>query len=210
LSATANEEGTLARLRALRSDLIDPAIAVHRGRVVKRTGDGLISEFRSVVDAVRCAIELQRGMIERNAGVPEDHRIEFRIGVHLGDLDSSRPERANTGHSPADWNRPIDCWICAPRADEPDFFCALRGNYFASLTAVCHATSEGDVATWLQGLGLERHEAAFRDNLIDMEVVRELTENEATRACEQLAHKTQPATTRLPPRHASEWHLGGP
>jgi adenylate cyclase len=70
----------------LRSDLIDPAIAVHRGRVVKRTGDGFISEFRSVVDAVRCAIELQRGMIERNSGVPEDRRIEFRIGVHLGDV----------------------------------------------------------------------------------------------------------------------------
>ena len=84
--AGAYEEETLARLRALRSDLIDPAIAVHRGRVVKRTGDGFISEFRSVVDAVRCAIELQRGMIERNAGVPEDRRIEFRIGVHLGDV----------------------------------------------------------------------------------------------------------------------------
>ena len=84
--AGADEEGTLAQLRALRSDLIDPAIAVHRGRVVKRTGDGFISEFRSVVDAVRCAIELQRGMIERNAGVPEDRRIEFRIGVHLGDV----------------------------------------------------------------------------------------------------------------------------
>jgi adenylate cyclase len=84
--AGADEEGTLARLRALRSDLIDPAIAVHRGRVVKRTGDGFISEFRSVVDAVRCAIELQRGMIERNSGLPEDRRIEFRIGVHLGDV----------------------------------------------------------------------------------------------------------------------------
>jgi adenylate cyclase len=84
--AGADEEGTLARLRALRSDLIDPAIAVHRGRVVKRTGDGFISEFRSVLDAVRCAIELQRGMIERNAGVPEDRRIELRIGDHLGDV----------------------------------------------------------------------------------------------------------------------------
>jgi adenylate cyclase len=84
--AGADEEGTLARLRALRSDLIDPAIAVHRGRVVKRTGHGFISEFRSVLDAVRCAIELQRGMIERNAGVPEDRRIELRIGVHLGDV----------------------------------------------------------------------------------------------------------------------------
>jgi adenylate cyclase len=70
--AGADEEGTLARLRALRSDLINPAIAVHKGRVVKRTGDGLLAEFRSVVDAVRCAIELQHGMIERNAGVPAE------------------------------------------------------------------------------------------------------------------------------------------
>jgi adenylate cyclase len=82
----ADEDGTLARLRALRSDLTDPTIAVHHGRVVKRTGDGLIVEFRSVVDAVRCAIEMQDGMVERNAGLAPDKRIEFRIGVHLGDV----------------------------------------------------------------------------------------------------------------------------
>jgi adenylate cyclase len=82
----ADEDRTLARLRTLRSDLIDPTIAVHKGRVVKRTGDGAIVEFRSVVDAVRCAIELQNAMAERNSGVPEDRRIEFRIGVHLGDV----------------------------------------------------------------------------------------------------------------------------
>src|ERR1700733_2856574 len=82
----ADEERTLARLRALRSDLIDPTIAVYKGRVVKRTGDGAIVEFRSVVDAVRCAIEVQNAMAERNSGVPEDRRIEFRIGVHLGDV----------------------------------------------------------------------------------------------------------------------------
>jgi adenylate cyclase len=84
--AGADEDRTLSRLRGLRSDLIDPAIAAHRGRVVKRTGDGSIIEFRSVVDAVRCAIEVQNGMVERNAGLPEDRRIEFRIGVHLGDV----------------------------------------------------------------------------------------------------------------------------
>ncbi len=84
--AGANEDRILARLRALRSDLIDPTIAVHNGRVVKRTGDGSIVEFRSVVDAVRCAIEVQNAMVERNAGVPEDRRILFRIGVHLGDV----------------------------------------------------------------------------------------------------------------------------
>ena len=84
--AGADEDRTLARLRALRSDLIDPTIAVHKGRVVKRTGDGSIVEFRSVVDAVRCAIEVQNAMIERNAGLAEDRRIVFRIGVHLGDV----------------------------------------------------------------------------------------------------------------------------
>src|SRR5271155_4912494 len=84
--AGADEDRILARLRALRGDRIDPTVAVHRGRVVKRTGDGAIVEFRSVVDAVRCATEIQNAMIERNAGVPEDRRIEFRIGIHLGDV----------------------------------------------------------------------------------------------------------------------------
>jgi adenylate cyclase len=84
--AGADEERTLARLRTLRSDLIDPTISVHHGRVVKRTGDGSIIEFRSVVDAVRCAIELQNAMVERNAGLPADRRIEFRVGIHLGDV----------------------------------------------------------------------------------------------------------------------------
>src|SRR5471030_1915046 len=84
--AGADEDLTLARLRALRSDLIDPTIAVHNGRVVKRTGDGSIVEFRSVVDAVRCAIEVQNAMVERNAGVPADRQIVFRIGIHLGDV----------------------------------------------------------------------------------------------------------------------------
>jgi adenylate cyclase len=84
--AGADEDRTLARLRALRSDLIDPTVAVHHGRVVKRTGDGALIEFRSVVDAVRCAIEVQSGMLERNAGVPAERRIEFRIGIHLGDV----------------------------------------------------------------------------------------------------------------------------
>jgi adenylate cyclase len=84
--AGSDEDRTLARLRALRSDLIDPTIAVHNGRVVKRTGDGSLVEFRSVVDAVRCAIEIQNGMVERNAGLPPERRIEFRVGIHLGDV----------------------------------------------------------------------------------------------------------------------------
>jgi adenylate cyclase len=82
----ADEDRTLSRLRALRSDLIDPTIALHHGRVVKRTGDGILIEFRSVVDAVRCGIEVQNGMAERNAGLPPERRIEFRVGIHLGDV----------------------------------------------------------------------------------------------------------------------------
>jgi adenylate cyclase len=84
--AGTDEDRTLARLRALRSDLIDPAIAAHHGRFVKRTGDGAIVEFRSAVDGVRCAIEVQSGMVERNTGLPPERRIEFRIGIHVGDV----------------------------------------------------------------------------------------------------------------------------
>src|SRR3981189_335787 len=84
--AGADEDRTLSRLRGLRTDLIDPAIAAHRGRIVKRTGDGSLIEFRSVVDAVRCAVEVQNGLVERNAGLPSERRIEFRVGVHLGDV----------------------------------------------------------------------------------------------------------------------------
>ena len=84
--AGADEDRTLSRLRGLRSDLIEPAIAAHHGRIVNRTGDGSLIEFRSVVDAVRCAVEVQNGMVERNAGVPPERRIEFRVGIHLGDV----------------------------------------------------------------------------------------------------------------------------
>jgi adenylate cyclase len=82
----ADEEGTLNRLRSIRAELIDPKITEHRGRVVKTTGDGLLVEFASVVDGLRCASEWQRGMAERNADVPPTSRIEFRIGVHQGDI----------------------------------------------------------------------------------------------------------------------------
>jgi adenylate cyclase len=82
----ADEEGTLARLKELRSELIDPKNKQHRGRIVKTTGDGILIEFPSVVDAVRCAIEVQKGMVERNTDVPQEKRIEFRVGVNLGDV----------------------------------------------------------------------------------------------------------------------------
>ena len=84
--AGADEDRTLSRLRGLRSDLIEPAINAHDGRIVKWTGDGALIEFRSVVYAVRCAVEVQNGMAERNAGLPPQRRIDFRIGVHFGDV----------------------------------------------------------------------------------------------------------------------------
>ena len=82
----ADEEGTLERLKALRRELVDPKIAEHHGRIVKTTGDGLLIEFASVVDAVRCAVEVQRAMAERNADVPPGRRIELRMGINLGDI----------------------------------------------------------------------------------------------------------------------------
>ena len=80
------EEGTLAQLKALRKTLFDPKIAEHHGRIVKNTGDGALVEFASVVDAVRCADEIQRGVAEQNIDVPQDKRIELRIGIHVGDI----------------------------------------------------------------------------------------------------------------------------
>jgi adenylate cyclase len=82
----ADEEGTLERLKAVRRELIDPNIAEHHGRIVKTTGDGLLVEFASVVDAVRCAAEVQRGMNDRDAKMAEDRRIRFRVGINLGDV----------------------------------------------------------------------------------------------------------------------------
>src|SRR5262249_30809631 len=81
-----DEEGTHERLKAHRRELVDPKIGEHSGRIVKTTGDGMLAEFPSVVDAVRCAAELQRAMIDREAGLPEDRRIRFRMGINLGDV----------------------------------------------------------------------------------------------------------------------------
>ena len=82
----ADEEGTLAQLKAFRKTLLDPTIAKHRGRIVKTTGDGMLVEFASAVDAARCAVEVQRGMADENTEIPQAKRIEFRIGIHLGDI----------------------------------------------------------------------------------------------------------------------------
>src|SRR3954453_23591094 len=82
----ADEEGTHERLKAHLGQLVDPKIKEHRGRIVKNTGDGMLAEFASVVDAVRCAVEIQRGMAERERDVPDERRIAFRIGINLGDV----------------------------------------------------------------------------------------------------------------------------
>ena len=82
----ADDEGTLAQWKAHFRELIEPKIAEHRGRIVRITGDGLLVEFASVIEAVKCAVEVQHGMAERNMDVPEEKRIEFRIGINLGDI----------------------------------------------------------------------------------------------------------------------------
>src|SRR6202040_759542 len=82
----ADEEGTHERLKALRRELVDPKITEHHGRLIKTTGDGMLVEVASVVDAVRCAVEVQQAMSERNTGVAADNRIELRIGINLGDV----------------------------------------------------------------------------------------------------------------------------
>src|SRR5215831_16295463 len=84
----ADEEGTLRQLKIHRKELVDPKITEHRGRIVKTTGDGMLVEFVSVVDAVRCAVDIQRGMLARNAEVAPDRRIQFRIGINVGDIIS--------------------------------------------------------------------------------------------------------------------------
>ncbi len=95
--AGADEERTLARLRGLRSDLIDPAIAAHHGRIVKRTGDGSIVEFHSVVDAVRCAIEVQTGLVKRNVAAPNDRRPALRAGSPYRRV-GRRPRQCDPAH----------------------------------------------------------------------------------------------------------------
>ena len=120
--ASEDEDRTLARLRTLRSELIDPTIASQNGRVFKRTGDGALVEFRSVVEAVRSAITIQNAMIERNAGVPEDRRIRFRIGIHLGDVvEESAGDLMGDGVNIAARLE----GIAAPGAQKDDLLCVV-------------------------------------------------------------------------------------
>src|SRR2546428_12976564 len=92
-----DEEGTLKRLRKLHRELINPAVSLHRGRVVKTTGDGILIEFPSVVDAVRCALDVQRGMASRNEEIPADQRIEFRAGINVGATVAEGTDRLGDG-----------------------------------------------------------------------------------------------------------------
>jgi hypothetical protein len=102
----ADEEGTHERLKAHLGELVEPKIAEHRGRIVKNTGDGFLAEFQSVVDAVRCAVEVQRGMAEANAATPPDKRIEFRVGISSGGRETrskplrNGPESSESGRRP--------------------------------------------------------------------------------------------------------------
>ena len=150
LRRRADEDRTLARLRGLRSDLIDPAIAAHHGRIVKRTGDGSIVEFRSVVDAVRCAIEMQNGLIERNAGVPDNRRIEFRVG-HRACRRRCRGERRRS-----DGRRGVNVAARLEGDRRPRCgSCLLRGRISAS-----PRQDQRDVASDLGDHSLKQHRAA--------------------------------------------------
>jgi class 3 adenylate cyclase len=120
----ADEEGTLERVKAHRRELVDPKIREHRGRIVKTTGDGMLVEFARVVDAVRCAVEMQRAMIDRNAEIPEDKRITFRVGVNLGDGSSTATtSTATASTSPPDWRH----WRSRP-ASTSRASCATRSE----------------------------------------------------------------------------------
>jgi adenylate cyclase len=101
-----DEEGTHERLKAHLAELVHPEIEEHRGRVVKNTGDGFLAEFASVVDAVRCAVEMQRGMALRNGGVPVQDRIEFRIGINLGDVIAEEHDIFGDGVHRSAWYPP--------------------------------------------------------------------------------------------------------
>ena len=109
----ADEEDTLTRLNVHRREFLEPKIAENRGRIVRRTGDGVLIEFASAVDAIRCAVEIQRGMTGRNAVVPNERRIEFRIGIHVGDIIVEEADIfgvAGLSRGTKSWQRhPADC-----------------------------------------------------------------------------------------------------
>ena len=137
-----DEEGTLSRLKAHRRDLVDPKIAESRGRIVKTTGDGLLVEFGSVVDAVRCAAEIQRGMLDRDPDVPDERRIRFRIGVNLGDIIVDGGDIFGDGStSRRDWRRWPSPAACASRTP-----CATRSTTNCPIGSTISASSSSKIS----------------------------------------------------------------
>jgi hypothetical protein len=112
-----DEEGTLHQLKVHRKELVDPKITEHHGRIVKTTGDGMLVEFVSVVDAVRCAVDIQRGMLERNSSVPAESRIQFRIGINVGDIiidsDDISAMASTWRQGCRRWPTPVASWFRA-------------------------------------------------------------------------------------------------
>jgi class 3 adenylate cyclase len=131
----ADEEGTLERLKALRGELVDPKIVEHHGRMVKTTGDGLLIEFQSVIDAVRCAVEVQEGMAERNAEIPQDKRIGFRVGINLGDVIAEDDDIFGDG---------VNIAARLEALSEPGRICAA-----VSCTIRCATSSTSPLRTWV-------------------------------------------------------------
>ena len=130
-----DEEGTLKRLRVLRREVVDPMIKEHRGRIVRITGDGILVEFASVVDAVRCAVDTQREMGLRNAEVPVDRRIEFRIGINLGDIMNDGKDIYGDGVNVAARLEPVaePGEICVSRVVRDEVNGKLQRNMLLSL-----------------------------------------------------------------------------
>ncbi|HEX3416720.1 MAG TPA: adenylate/guanylate cyclase domain-containing protein [Stellaceae bacterium] len=132
----ADEEGTLERLKALRRELLDRKIAEHHGRIVKTTGDGLLVEFASVVDAVRCAVDVQQAMPERDTGVGADNRIELRIGINLGDVivegDDLYGDGVNIAVRIEAWLTPVGCSSSIRSTTMSATGCPLSSRIWAS------------------------------------------------------------------------------
>src|SRR5437762_1686212 len=143
-----DEEGTLNALRMWRREIADPRIREHRGRIVKTTGDGFLVEFASIVDAVHCAVEMQRAMGGRNAGIPADRRIEFRIGINLGDIISEDHDIYGDGVNVAArleaLAEPAGIWISRVVRDQirdklPYFFEDMGEQQFKNIARPVHA-----------------------------------------------------------------------
>lgn len=176
-----DDSGTLAALKAHRRELIDPKIAEHDGRIVKTTGDGLLLEFPSVVDAVRCAVDVQRGMAERNAGIAPDQRLDFRIGINVGDIIIDGDDIFGDGVNVAarlealadpvgDLSAPAIAWparaalrrqpVVAPRPPKRTVVLTMTGDSGACVCAAELATRGVDAASCVHRLATPRRPPA--------------------------------------------------